>query len=56
MWGVTEQSKQLVEELGTVNFFCCALGIAAGVEEDDEASAATGAEVEDPGAGVTDHR
>jgi hypothetical protein len=34
--------------------FSCAFGFAAGVEEDDEATAATGAEVEGPGAGVPD--
>ena len=35
-------------------FFTGALGFATGVEEDDEATAATGAGVEVPGAGVPD--
>ena len=37
-----------------LTFFTRALGFATGIEEEDEATAATGAEVEVPGAGVPD--
>ena len=42
--------------MALLTFFTRALGFATGVEEDDEAevTAATGAEAEDPGAGVPD--
>ena len=40
--------------LALLTFFTRALGFATGIEEEDEATAATGAEVEVPGAGVPD--
>lgn len=40
--------------MALLTFFTRGLGFATGVEEDDEAAAATGAEVEVPGAGVPD--